>query len=91
VSTNPAAFTAATSVVWSAELTALSMMSFVGYIVCPPTTGFLSAANAVQAMAAMLNNRTATVRFMISPGLNGSVSIWTAFMIKYATARALDW
>src|SRR3954471_19309395 len=37
VSTRPAAFTAATSVVWSLELTALSMMSLVGYIGAPPT------------------------------------------------------
>jgi hypothetical protein len=39
VSTRPAAFTAATSVVWSLELTALSTMSFVGYIAAPPTIG----------------------------------------------------
>lgn len=40
VSTRPAAFTAATSVVWSLELTALSTMSLVGYIGAPPTMGF---------------------------------------------------
>src|SRR6185503_17313435 len=39
VSTRPAAFTAATSVVWSAELTALSMMSFDLNIDAPPTIG----------------------------------------------------
>src|SRR5437868_11593022 len=39
VSTRPAAFTAATRVVWSAELTALSTMSLVGYIAAPPTMG----------------------------------------------------
>ena len=37
VSTRPAALTAATSVVWSLELTALSMMSLVGSIEAPPT------------------------------------------------------
>ncbi len=37
VSTRPAAFTAATSVVWSFELTALSTMVFDGYIGAPPT------------------------------------------------------
>ena len=37
VSTSPAALTAATSVVWSLELTALSMMSLVAYIGAPPT------------------------------------------------------
>ena len=40
VATRPAACTAATSVVWSFELTALSTMSFVGYIEAPPTIGF---------------------------------------------------
>src|SRR6478735_2628384 len=39
VSTRPAALTAATSVVWSLELTALSTMSLVGYIAAPPTIG----------------------------------------------------
>jgi hypothetical protein len=39
VATSPAALTAATSVVWSAELTALSMMSLVGYMAAPPTIG----------------------------------------------------
>src|SRR5258706_6758459 len=41
VSTNPAAFTAATSVVWSAELTALSTMSRERSIAAPPTIGFV--------------------------------------------------
>ena len=70
VSTKPAAFTAATSVVWSAELTALSMMSLVGYMGCPPTTGVLSAAKAVHAMATMLNSKTADLRFIMSPRAN---------------------
>src|SRR5277367_1330449 len=39
VSTSPAAFTAATRVVWSAELIALSTMSLVGYMAAPPTIG----------------------------------------------------
>src|SRR5205085_8552853 len=37
VSTRPAAFTAATSVVWSFDFTALSTMSLDGYIGAPPT------------------------------------------------------
>ena len=37
VSTRPAAFTAATSVVWSFELTAFWMMFFEGNIAAPPT------------------------------------------------------
>ena len=37
VSTRPAALTAATRVVWSLELTALSMMSLLEYIGAPPT------------------------------------------------------
>ena len=40
VSTRPAAFTAATRVVWSLEWTALSMMSLLAYIGAPPTIGF---------------------------------------------------
>src|SRR6185295_1220905 len=40
VPTRSAAFTAATSVVWSFEFTALSTMSLVGYIGAPPTIGF---------------------------------------------------
>ena len=60
MSTSPAAFTAATSVVWSAEFTALSMMSFVGYISWPPTIGFLEPAiAAVAASASSDSNRTA--------------------------------
>jgi hypothetical protein len=42
VSTNPAALTAVTSVVWSAELTALSTMSLLGSISWPPTITILS-------------------------------------------------
>src|SRR5258708_13508125 len=45
VSTSPAALTAATSVVWSAGLTALSTMSLLGYIACPPTMTGLPAPN----------------------------------------------
>ena len=37
VSTRPAAFTAATSVVWSFELTAFSTMFLLEYIGAPPT------------------------------------------------------
>jgi hypothetical protein len=37
VSASPAAFTATTSVVWSAEFTALSTMSFVEYMAWTPT------------------------------------------------------
>ncbi len=44
VSTSPAALTAATRVVWSLELTALSMMSLLAYIAAPPTIGLLCAA-----------------------------------------------
>ena len=43
VSTRPAALTAATSVVWSFELTALATIVLVGYIAAPPTVGFLAA------------------------------------------------
>jgi len=50
------------------ELTALSMMSFVGYISWPPTTGFLEPAIAdVAASATTESNRIAIVFFMVSP------------------------
>src|SRR5579864_3424673 len=62
VSTRPAALTAATSVVWSAEFTALSTMSFVGYIACPPTTTVSPAAKALD-MA--IDNATAEQRVEI--------------------------
>src|SRR5271156_6792391 len=42
VSTRPAAFTAATSVVWSLEFTAFWMMFFDGYIGAPPTVTVFS-------------------------------------------------
>ncbi len=44
VSTRPAAFTAATSVVWSLELTAFSTIVLLAYIGAPPTIGFLACA-----------------------------------------------
>src|SRR6201992_472654 len=43
VSTRPAAFTAATRVVWSFELTAFSTIFFEGYIGAPPTVTLISA------------------------------------------------
>jgi hypothetical protein len=43
VGTRPAAFTAATRVVWSFEATALSTMVFDGYIAAPPTITVVSA------------------------------------------------
>jgi len=46
VSTRPAAFTAATSVVWSFELTALSMMSLLGSMGAPPTITWAAAGSA---------------------------------------------
>src|SRR6201992_3847867 len=42
VSTRPAAFTAATSVVWSFEFTAFWMMFLDGYIAAPPTVTVFS-------------------------------------------------
>ena len=55
VSTRPAAFTAATSVVWSFEFTAFWMMFFEGYIGAPPTVtvcSFICASVGVAATAA---------------------------------------
>lgn len=67
VSTRPAALTAATSVVWSFELTAFSTMVLLGYIAAPPTitvsAAKLSVAvterNAKQAAAAIFCKRRA--------------------------------
>ena len=47
VSTSPAAFTAATSVVWSLELTAFWMMFFDGNIAAPPTITVFSPDNSL--------------------------------------------
>src|SRR5205085_6532558 len=70
VSTRPAALTAATSVVWSFEFTALSMMSLSLYIGAPPTVTCAAAmpvlSASATAMAALLN-----VLFMMS------LSCWT--------------
>ena len=63
VSTRPAAFTAATSVVWSLELTAFSMMFFEGYIGAPPTVtvcSFICASVGVAATAANASAAAAT-------------------------------
>jgi hypothetical protein len=58
VSTRPAALTAATSVVWSAEFIALSTIVFVGYIAAPPTIGlsFIICADAAELAASMATN-----------------------------------
>jgi hypothetical protein len=55
VSTRPAAFTAATRVLWMGELTAFSTMFLVGYIAAPPTVGsafWATAETDVRAIAA---------------------------------------
>src|SRR5262249_41975835 len=72
VSTRPAAFTAATSVVWSLELTAFWMMFFDGYIGAPPTVtvcSFICAsvgvgATAPKASAAAVSNKAVREAFM---------------------------
>ena len=60
VSTRPAALTAATRVVWSLELTALSMMSLLEYIGAPPT---ITWAEAVTAAAESEAARTTAANF----------------------------
>src|SRR5262245_59471060 len=54
VSTRPAACTAATSVVWSAEFTALSTIVRDGYIAAPPTITVCSLLMALAGAGAML-------------------------------------
>src|SRR5215813_3782566 len=78
VSTRPAALTAATSVVWSLELTALSTISLVGYIGAPPTIG--SSIFCAEAMEALANPnatkaKTAKILFMFVSNLS-SVCDW---------------
>ncbi len=67
VGTSPAALTAATSVVWSLELTALSTMSLLEYIGAPPTITWaiagMAIAERVAARAMALNLMT----FMACP------------------------
>ncbi|MNN53944.1 hypothetical protein D3C81_1687320 [compost metagenome] len=81
VSTRPAAFTAATSVVWSAEFTALATIFLAGIIGWPPT--MTSAANvgdrvrAEQAMAIEASN------FM-------TISFCVAVMRRYGASLRLD-
>src|SRR6201991_4347447 len=55
VSTRPAAFTAATSVVWSWDCEAFSMMFLDGYIAAPPTVTVCSAGMAGAAGCAILS------------------------------------
>src|SRR5580704_10790091 len=65
VSTRPAAFTAATSVVWSCELSAFSTIFFVGNMAAPPTIGS-SWAKALEAeVASATANNRARIFFMI--------------------------
>ena len=71
VSTSPAALTAATSVVWSAELTAFSTIVLVGNICCPPTIGYF-AASATDAAAAVITSKE--VRIRIGVPFNGKNS-----------------
>ena len=80
MSTRPAAFTAATSVVWSFEFTAFWMMFFDGYIGAPPTltvfSDIVSAANAAGATAAKarkaaLANKAKRLDMMASMLQNG--------------------
>ena len=69
VSTRPAALTAATSVVWSAEFTAFWMMFLLGNIGAPPTIGLAAKPAPALAMRAAAA-ATVAKRFMsVSPGL----------------------
>src|SRR5262249_30458495 len=78
VSTRPAAFTAATSVVWSFEFTAFWTMFFDGYIGAPPTVTVFSdiwassgagAAIAAKAKMAALAKRAKRLDMEVSDGL----------------------
>src|SRR5215469_12724752 len=60
VGTRPAAFTAATSVVWSFELTAFCTMFFDGYIGAPPTITVFSSEEADEMRAVLAVRASAT-------------------------------
>src|SRR5215468_1110384 len=78
VSTRPAALTAATRVVWSLELTALSTMSLVGNIGAPPTMGSsIFWAETMEALARLNATKASTAKifFMLVSNLS-SVFVW---------------
>src|SRR5208283_2238375 len=80
VSTSPAAFTAATSVVWSCELTAFSTMFLVGYIAAPPTSGSFWARTVAADRERVTATRTArTVLLDGNMGCTTSDGEWTTF------------
>src|SRR5450432_1687699 len=67
VSTSPAAFTAATSVVWSLEFTAFWIMFLDGYISAPPTfTGFCAKLMLVIMNADRLRNKNFNCFILVS-------------------------
>ncbi len=68
VSTRPAALTAATSVVWSLELTALSTMSLLANIAAPPT---MTCAEAVRVTAARAEARVMAASFVNFMDISG--------------------
>jgi hypothetical protein len=93
VSTRPAAFTAATSVVWSFEFTALSTMSFVGYIAAPPTIGFddMPPLPLMPMPPAQAPSRTETPTAIMSFFIEGSWKEWFLRCLwKPPTARGRD-
>jgi hypothetical protein len=65
VSTRPAALTAATRVVWSLELTALSMMSLLEYIGAPPTITWAETVRATAESEAARTTAANSTSFML--------------------------
>ena len=84
VGTRPAAFTAATSVVWSFELTAFCTMFLDGYIAAPPTILVISAANEGAVLIAPMPSASAAtparaierMRVMVNSVFSVCVSPW---------------
>src|SRR6185312_1411463 len=64
VGTSPAAFTAATKVVWSLEFMAFSTIFFVGYMAAPPTI-FVWANVLVDNTALRINNPKILILFIL--------------------------
>src|SRR5262249_54349529 len=97
VCTRPAAFTAATSVVWSLELTAFCTMFLEGYIGAPPTIVVISpaadgtgpASVAMTVKVATPARRIAEMRFMVRSVL---MTVWLSpgDVGSYGATRVTD-
>src|SRR6185369_8023357 len=89
VSTRPAAFTAATSVVWSLELTAFWMMFFEGYIGEPPTVTVCSFCWAIVGVVAMAAKPRATTAAALVRAIRESFISFSMCVFEVAPRQRL--